>query len=225
MLTRKSYINEPLIFHHTQDCSHFWGFRRQKLLQRFPFGGSDSNMHANNLSNATHQVLCNQEEASPHTGLNWYFHLWLSKLEHIFSQRSNKFFLNYPKPFSVTAEFPLRFCIWQASRLHGSVNQSSRKQRNLSRAKEQHEQEFMCTRVLFFKKHKQCNPFSSEEYTVPIKYVGFHNYNCNNEWKGALLLHSALLHSSPWFVSGLIPSDSPSDEMSLQITLMDPLNQ
>lgn len=46
---------------------------------------------------------------------------------------------------------------------------------------------------------------------MPIKYVGFHNYNCNNEWKRVLLLYNALLYSSQWFVSGLIPLDSSSD--------------
>lgn len=59
----------------------------------------------------------------------------------------------------------------------------------------------MCTRVCFFLKHEQCHLFSGEEYTVPIKYVGFHNYNCNNDGE-ELLLHNALLFASPWLVSG-----------------------
>lgn len=103
------------------------------------------------------------------------------------------------------------------ARLHNSVNHSSCKQRNLSRAKKQHVHGFPMHKS--YSKQEQCNLFNRAEYTVPIKYVGFHNYNCNNEWKGVLLLHNALLYSSQKAVSGLMSFDSSSDQILLQITL------
>lgn len=94
---------------------------------------------------------------------------------------------------------------------------SSCKQRNLLRAKKQHVPGFPMHKSYF--KQEQCNLFNRAEYTVPIKYVGFHNYNCNNEWKGVLLLHNALLYSSQRAISGLISFHSSSDQILLQITL------
>lgn len=182
-------------------------------------------MHASNLSAPHRSGPLPSGKGPAHILDSTDISICLSKLEHTFSQRSNRLFSNYPKPLQVGAEFSLWFCIWRTARPHGSVNQSSRKQRNLSRAEEQHVHGFMCRRVFFFFKHEQCNLFSREEYTVPIKYAGFHNYNCNNDGEGVLLLHNALLYSSPWLVSGVIPSDSPSEEMSLWITLMHPLNR
>lgn len=87
----------------------------------------------------------------------------------------------------------LPLCQWHGGRLHNSVNHSSRKQRNLSRAKKQHVHGFPMHKGYF--KQEQCNLFRREEYAVPIKYVGFHNYNCSQDWKGVLPPHNARLCS------------------------------
>lgn len=107
-------------------------------------------MHASNLSAPHRSGPLPSGKGPAHILDSTDISICLSKLEHTFSQQSNRLFSNYPKPFQVGAEFSLRFCIWRTARPHGSVNQSSRKQRNLSRAEEQHVHGFMYRRVFFF---------------------------------------------------------------------------
>lgn len=181
-------------------------------------------MHASNLSAPHRSGPLPSGKGPAHILDSTDISICLSKLEHTFSQWSNRLFSNYPKPFQVGAEFSLRFCIYDE--LRGPTAQLISHHVNKETSREPKSNMCMdsCAEGLFFK-HEQCNLFSREEYTVPIKYAGFHNYNCNNDGEGVLLLHNALLYSSPWLVSCVIPSDSPSDEMSLRITLMHPLNR